>query len=508
MNRRDFLKTVGLAAGSGATAFVTNFSRYDGPPATVTRDQVWHLLNRAGYGPRPGEVEAVTRKGVEAYLEQQLQPSTIDDHALESLLAGYHTLCMTSGELLTSNNKGIEPVYELDSAIVLRAVYSERQLYQVMVNFWSDHFSLWHGKGLCRVLITVDNREVIQANALGKFRDLLFASARSPAMLVYLDNYLSDKAHPNENYAREVLELHSLASGSYNEMDVQELARCFTGWTLDLGPGQLDYGRFQFAPELHDDGPKTVLGQAIPAGGGIKDAQTVLELLVVHPATARHIAIKLCRRFVQDDPPNSIVQAVQQTYLQTDGDIKAMLRTILVSPEFWNAPPKFKRPFEFLVSLFRAFGADVQPIGGNDSKGKPSKAIGLAPLLTLQSMDHLPFNHETPEGYGDVAALWENNLLERWNLVNAIVSGIFPGAVVDLDKLATGLGLDPRNHLEVAQHLAKQLFGRTLNSSELDLIEQYLNRDAVQRDSTSTDADTRLAGILTLLASSPAFMFR
>jgi uncharacterized protein (DUF1800 family) len=518
MNRRDFLKIIG--AGAGAAAITANADNLiqalaapDLPtplrfPATAdTRDSTWHVLNRVTFGPRPGQVDAVKKMGLQAYLEQQLNPSSIDDSAVENKLGDYITLDETVPELWNTEQRGMDAPTELDSATVIRAVHSQRDLYQVMVNFWSEHFSMWHGKENCRFLITADDRDVIRKNALGKFRDLLFASAKSPAMLVYLDNYKSDKKHPNENYAREVMELHTLTIGHYTETDVQELARCLTGWTLDLKRKSDNYGTFIFDPALHDDGQKTVLGKVIPPGGGIKDAETVLEMLVTHPATAMHIASKLCRRFIQDDPPDSIVQAVQQTYLSTDGDIPSMLRTIFSSQEFLNAPPKYKRPYEFLISLFRAFDADVQPIGGHDSKGKQSNAIGLAPLAILRAMDHLPFDHITPDGYTDYASLWETNMLPRWNTSITTVYGVIPGVLVDLKGMFGNYSINSTDPAQTVKWFANHLFGRDLTSGELDAITKYLSQKGAPTLSTN-DGKLLMADAIGMLASAPAFMFR
>ncbi|HVO41926.1 MAG TPA: DUF1800 domain-containing protein [Aggregatilineales bacterium] len=518
MNRRDFLKLIG--AGAGAAAFAASFDSVTQaladpnlpvplrvPADADSRDPVWHVLNRVTFGPRPGQVDAVKKMGLQTYLDQQLNPAAIDDSAVEDKLGNYMSLDLTVPELANVESQGAEVVYELDSATIIRAVHSQRELYQVMVNFWSEHFSMYHGKEDCRFLITADDRDVIRQNAMGKFRDLLFPSAKSPAMLVFLDNYKSDKKHPNENYARELMELHTLGVGNYTEKDVQELARCLTGWTLDTRRTSDQVGKFLFKPQMHDDGSKTVLGTTLPAGGGIKDAETVLEMLVTSPATALRIATKLCRRFIQDTPPASIVNAVQQTYLQTDGDIPSMLRTIFASQEFLNAPPKYKRSYEFVVSLFRALNADVQPIGGTDARGKTSNNIGLAPLAILRTLEQLPFNHQTPEGYSDFGASWQSNLLIRWNTAIATVYGAVPGVLVNVKDLVVQQKVDLTDPHNILGYFAAQFLGRPLTSQELDPLRAYLSQKGTP--TLTTNEGRSLTGdAIAMLACAPAAMFR
>src|SRR5205807_6824193 len=306
---------------------------------------------------------------------------------------------------------------ELQMSRILRAVYSERQLQEVMVDFWTNHFNVFAGKGADRWLLTAYDRDTIRPHTLGKFYDLLVADAESPAMLFYLDNFqsVSPNAQPpqqrpgaargplaqlmrmsnnpqqqqpqqqqrrgiNENYARELMELHTLGvDGGYTQKDVQEVARCFTGWTIFAPRGagaaaqavmngrladrlKTDAGKFFFNARVHDDGEKTVLGHKIPAGGGVNDGLMVLDILAHHPSTAKFIATKLVRNFVSDEPPPALVDRVAQTYLKTDGDIREMLRTIFSSAEFNSSiayRAKVKQPFELAVSAVRTLGADT-----------------------------------------------------------------------------------------------------------------------------------------------------
>src|SRR5258708_4335025 len=291
-------------------------------------------------------------------------------------------------------------VAELSMTKVTRAIYSDRQLQQIMDDFWFNHFNVFAGKGEDRYYLTSYERDVIQPRALGKFKDLLTATAKSPAMLFYLDNFLSadpraaqrqaaepamrqqrrrgrfggpwpprTPANPqqarknerglNENYGRELMELHTLGvDGGYTQKDVTEVARCFTGWTIEK-PRQ--YADFKFDDRLHDPDPKIVLGKKIHAGG-MKDGEQVIDLLVHQASTAKFISTKLARRFVSDNPPPALVNRMAETFQSSDGDIKAVLHTMIWSPEFWSRESyraKIKTPFELVVSAVRALGTDV-----------------------------------------------------------------------------------------------------------------------------------------------------
>lgn len=538
--------------------------------AKLTQDQrILHVLNRLGFGARPGDVERVKAMGVDKYIEQQLSPDKIDDAASEAKLQNLETLRMptaalyekypqpgqllkqlqkrndlpadlaaardnrvkgganaagantaktadaVSAEMQPSTNPNAKPANpaadqnplnnpqyrqammayfkennlrpaqfltgELQMSRILRAVYSERQLQEVMVDFWTNHFNVYAAKGADRWLLTSYDRDTIRPHTLGKFYDLLLADAQSPAMLFYLDNFQSVSPNAqlpqqrpgaargplanlrmsnnpqdqrpqqqqqrrgiNENYARELMELHTLGvDGGYTQKDVQEVARCFTGWTIIaprgagaaaqaiINPRMADMirnnpGSFIFRPGVHDNGEKIVLGHKIPAGGGEKDGLMVLDILAHHPATAKFIATKLVRRFVADEPPPALVDRVAQTFLKTDGDIREMLRTIFSSPEF-NSPDayraKVKRPFELAVSAVRTIGADTN--GGPQFH------------QWIQRMGQPLYGFQTPNGYSDVAENWVNTgaLLERMNFALALVSNRIPGTYVDLSRL-------------------------------------------------------------------------
>jgi uncharacterized protein (DUF1800 family) len=555
--------------------------------------RIVHVLNRLGFGARPGDVERVRRMGLENYVEQQLNPSKISDPVVEAKLKNFSTLTMSNTELLAKypspgqlirqlqrrgelpeelaelvggrqqagqqrrapeaagdaravdggamsapampeadapgalaednperakyrravaqymRANGMEPpqriMQELQASRLLRAVYSERQLQEVMVDFWTNHFNVFAQKGADRWFLTSYDRDVIRPNALGNFRTLLEETAKSPAMLFYLDNFQSvspgarqgrrgalrqmlregeggaamnprrqqrrerrramrrgeapagegeasaqneggqgqmarrrrpgQQQRPrrgiNENYARELMELHTLGvDGGYTQKDVQEVARAFTGWTI-LDPrgaaGTPKGGTFVFNPRAHDDGEKVVLGQKIPAGGGVRDGQLVLDILVRHPSTAKFVAAKLSRRFVSDNPPPALVARVAAAFSKSDGDIRETLRALFTSPEFNSAEArraKIKTPFELTASALRTLGAETD--------ARPALHQWVA------RMGEPLYMYQAPTGYPDTAEHWVNTgaLLERLNFALALVSNRIPGTRVDLSRLA------------------------------------------------------------------------
>jgi uncharacterized protein (DUF1800 family) len=330
---------------------------------------------------------------------------------------------------------------ELQHAKLLRALYSERQLQEVMTDFWFNHFNIYLNKDADQYLVTAYERDVIRAHALGKFKDLLVATAQSPAMLFYLDNWLSmgpkspaavaaNKGKPgqamqglNENYGRELMELHTLSvNGGYTQHDVTELARVLTGWTIQ----PLEQGAaFQFEPRKHDPGDKVVLGQTIPENG-VNEGMQVLDLLAHHPNTAKFIARKLAMRFVADDPPPALVDRMAQKFLSTDGDIREVLRTMFKSPEFWSAKTyraKVKTPLEFVISSLRATGTDLN---------NPGAVLGILVKMGMPLYQMVP-----PTGYAMTASAWMNSeaLIDRVNYALALSDGKVGGTNFDAGRL-------------------------------------------------------------------------
>lgn len=642
------------------------------PSARLNEDQrILHVLNRLGFGARPGDVERVKAMGLENYIKQQLSPEKITDTVAQEKVKNLETLDMTTAELYEkfpqpgqllrqlerrgelpaglasaranrntprqdqmSNGMGEMPgdsgkqggnamtanttppannnprdnqeyrqalreyyrqnglqqpqriMAELHASRILRAVYSERQLQEVMVDFWTNHFNVFAGKGADRWLLISYDRDTIRPNAMGKFSDLLTATAKSPAMLFYLDNFQSvspnaqtafgpgqrrqrnrrlglmmgGQANPqdgemqrnarpanpqrqrrgiNENYARELMELHALGvDGGYAQKDVQEIARCFTGWTIYAPRGggaaagallgqamRREPGTFFFNPRVHDEGEKLVLGHKIPAGGGIKDGLMVLDILANHPSTAKFIATKLARYFVSDSPSPALVDRVAAAFTKSKGDIRETLRAIVTSPEF-NSPEayraKIKRPFELTISAIRSLGAETN--------GGPQLHQWIA------RMGEPLYGYQTPNGYSDLAEGWVNTggLLERMNFGLALASNRIPGTRVNLDRFWANTGerqsldkaqmmdrflglivageISPKTRETLLKQLDEQLVlapapkpaasMESDNSSGAMMIDRPRRRQLAQAEANITDPVTKMVG---LILGSPEF---
>src|ERR1044071_879973 len=329
--RRALLKTLGLIGAAlpftGCERLINSVTQQLGQSIpdrlsladTSEIDPSFHLLSRAAYGPWPGDLDRLRAIGSEGWIEEQLRPETIDDTACDLRARRFETIWHEPGTCYEYKKPVLRE--EITRHTLLRALYSKRQLFEVMVGFWTDHLNINLEKGDCIYLKPADDRLVIRAHALGKFKELIRASATSPAMLVYLDGKENQKKEPsdvpNENYARELLELHTLGvDGGYTQADVYEAARSLTGWRLRTGWRK---GTVYFDPGMHDDGEKHVLGQSIPAAGGERDADRLVEIACNHPATARHIANKLVCRFVSEDLPSSLVQRLTSVFTATGG---------------------------------------------------------------------------------------------------------------------------------------------------------------------------------------------
>jgi uncharacterized protein (DUF1800 family) len=479
-----------------------------GPGSAVPRNPddraIVHVLNRAGFGARPGDIERVRGIGLKAYIDQQLYPERMSDSALAARLVALETLNKSSRQLageyfepaqrarqqaklqadkdpsmnpstgdaaktrtpevMAAQRKARQVIEDLSDQKILRAAFSDRQLEEVMVDFWFNHFNVFAGKGMTQVYLTEYERDIIRPRVFGKFRDLLGATAKSPAMLFYLDNWQSadpaaqdrmmdvgrrrrarfgfmappqiqNAQRPrrglNENYGRELMELHTLGvDGGYTQDDVINVARAFTGWTIDV-PRQ--GGGFRFEPRLHDPDEKLVLGHRIKAGGGQSDGDKVLDILAASPATARFISTKLARRFVSDTPPPALVDRAAKRFRETDGDIREVVRTILTSPEFF-APDayraKVKTPFEFVVSAVRASGTEVDDA---TPLAQAVRQLGM-PLYMCQP----------PTGYADRADAWVNTgaLLNRMNFALQLVSNRMRGVRAGTSPAADALAGD------------------------------------------------------------------
>src|SRR6266699_5034480 len=407
-------------------------------------------------------------------------------------------------------------VTELQRAKLLRAVYSEQQLYELMVDFWENHFSIFANKDDDRYLLTSFDRDTIRPFAMERFRDLLGATAHSPAMLYYLDNWRSSVPRPypakadkpagvdgglNENYARELMELHTMGvDGGYTQLDVQEVARCFTGWTIEK-PNQ--EGLFLYRPGLHDDGEKAVLGHKILPGGGIGDGERVLDVLATHPATARFIATKLARRFISDDPPKSVIDRAAAVFLKTDGSIRETLRAIITSSEFFGAyHAKVRSPFEYVAAAMRALNAETD---------------GDRPVLdAIARMGQPVFGRITPDGYADRADQWLSSgaMVARFNFASALATNKIKGTKIDIDRLLSGI--DPANKVQVASRLAQLTFASSQTRTEFEKSLGSSPPGAIVAPSSAPNlsvsyaqaARNYISDLITLLIGSPEFQQR
>jgi uncharacterized protein (DUF1800 family) len=606
------------------------------PITELTADEaVLHALNRLAYGPRPGDLARVKQLGLAKWIDQQLNPNSIDDRALQARLENYPTLAMSTTQLIqdypqpkqaekpaaklhaqaasqtrsdaastvisresqssgnaaaqepTAQTKpnpdtpspmkeypalseniatrgpagkrdvlgGADPnavpraiaddskrplrvVEELAMAKVTRAIYSDRQLQQVMDDFWFNHFNVFAGKGEDRYYLTAYERDVIQPHTFGKFKDLVTATAESPAMLFYLDNFLSadpraaarqaaqraqrqqmrqdrfgrpfppgSNANPqaqnkrkqerglNENYGRELMELHTLGvDGGYTQKDVTEVARCFTGWTIEK---PRETPAFKFDEKLHDPDPKVVLGKKIHAGG-MKDGEQVIELLAHHPSTAKFISTELARRFVSDTPPPALVSRMAQTFLSEDGDIRAVLRTMIYSPEFWSRETyraKIKTPFELVVSAVRSLGTDVD-----------------TPMPLVQWVNRIGeplYQCQPPTGYSDKADAWVNTgaLLNRLNFSLTLAGNKIRGSRSDVTSL---LGVDAGAQPKVALTRAVDVFlGGSAAPTTVETLEKQLDNPQVIQAKLDDPAKQTDLGVVTgLVLGAPEFQRR
>jgi uncharacterized protein (DUF1800 family) len=459
LGRRDALR-IGAAAGATAAAGLTGCSVITrrltkvGPPASVELPRldvapIARLLNRAAFGPQPGQAAEVAAIGIERWLDRQLNPTDEDSPVVALRLSSLEALQIHAAEL--EDLPQHEVLRQLQQAAILRAVYSRWQLRERMVDLWSNHFNIYARKGNGSYFKPVDDLRVIRTHALDTFPALLRASAHSPAMLMYLDNQVNRRkdakgAGANENYARELMELHTLGvHGGYTQKDVQEVARCLTGWTVEDRYLHAR-GTFRFDPMLHDSGAKTVLGVRIaptsdPArevlyngvrmAAGQVDGERVLDILATHPRTAKFVAHKVARYFLGDGAP-AWEPRLAAIYTKTGGDIREMIRPLLVSEELRSGPPILKRPFDFLVSALRVTNADTD---------------ANQPVQThLAQMGQPLYQWPMPDGYPDKTAAWTGSLLARWNFALALMTAGVPGTTVDLPSLKVTDAANTANH--------------------------------------------------------------
>jgi uncharacterized protein (DUF1800 family) len=479
--------------------------------ALTPRDSARHVLNRLAYGPRPGEVDRVAAMGVMHWIDQQLDPARLPDKVLAAREREFRILSTDDAELaqmvrqqrqarirrqqaaasgmMSPGSPGdqtgdrLRIAAQLQQLAVVRAVLSERQLQEVMSDFWLNHFNVYWAKGADRFYMASYVEQVIRPHVLGKFEDLLVATAQSPAMLFFLDNWESvapgalppgvargfrrDSTRPraiptgpNENYARELLELHTLGvDGGYTQQDVIEVARILTGWSI-ARPAQ--GGRFQFNAWAHDFGEKTVRGVRYPAGHGMDEGLRLLHLLATDPATMRHVSHRLCARFVADAPPDGCVDDAIAAWRASDGDIRTVLRAIFRSPDFWApqaAQAKVKTPLEFVVSAVRAVGGD------------PDTSPRLAEMVTR--LGEPLYLEPSPAGYPESQEEWVNSgaLLHRMNAAVALAAGRVPGVSVALEGLVPG-SADPDSLIDAVD--SRLLGGGLLTAHTREVLRDQL----------------------------------
>jgi uncharacterized protein (DUF1800 family) len=520
-------------------------------------EAILHALNRLGFGPRPGQVEQIEKTGLENWIQAQLHPENIGDPVADARLAQFPALGLSAAGLLAeyppqdvaAKRLGMkvdeyqkhlqdlakqpggmnslpfkdqnEIVNESMEAKIVRAVYSERQLAEQLDDFWFNHFNIFVYKDVDRWYLIPYERDAIRPHVLGKFHDLLEATAKSPAMMYYLDNSSSAdphafdrlKLHPvhprpeeklpplggkrglNENYGRELMELHTLGvDGGYKQEDVIEVARAFTGWTIE---SPRENPAFYFDARIHDPGPKRVLGKNIK-GGGIKDGEQVLDVLVKDRHTALHISQQLAERFVSDDPPPALVARMAKTFEKSKGDIRTVMTTMIYSPEFWSRTAfraKVKTPFELVASTARALGADVD---------QPMQLVQWVTRIGEPLYQCL-----TPNGYSDKAAAWVSTgaLLNRVNFAVALTGNKVRGAQVDINSLVgTDLGVNSKLALEriEAEFLAGQVSDSTRATLEQEMSEPRIL--GAKLDDPVTQVNVGL--ITGLVLGSPEFQKR
>jgi uncharacterized protein (DUF1800 family) len=418
--------------------------------ATPVNPKILHILNRLSLGPKPGDVERVQQMGVDRYIQQQLDPNTIPEPAsLKTQLQSLETLSMSPVELAqefgrpkqTAEAKATpeqrkayreklrQVTEEAVQARLLRATASPRQLEEVMVDFWFNHFNVFANKGQDRLWVGAYEQQAIRPHVLGRFRDLLGATAHHPAMLFYLDNWQNtDPNSPgargrfkglNENYARELMELHTLGvNGGYTQKDVVTLAKILTGWTIQQRPNAKNTSPqgFRFDPKRHDSSPKVFLGKTLQ-GKGEAEGEEALDRLAASPATARHISFRLAQYFVADKPPEALVNRLAQNYLSTGGNLKDLLKTLFSSAEFQDPKfyqAKFKTPYQYVLSAVRATGVEVR---------------NVRPLYTMLQQLGMPlYGCQSPDGYKNTKEAWLNPdaMTRRLSFATALASGRIP----------------------------------------------------------------------------------
>ena len=463
--------------------------------ASAITDPDIHLLNRISYGPRPDEVDRLREIGAQAYLDEQLDPESIADDEAEDRIRRLPILEMDRRTLHSLTETELRCHLALAKGMITRAVHSKRQLLERVVEFWADHFNIVASEFAIESVIY--QREAIRKNALGNFRDLLTATAKSPAMIYYLDNFNNIAEHPNENYARELLELHTLGvDGGYTETDVKEAARAFTGWSVHPRTRT----GFYFNPHEHDEGAKTILGHKFPAGRGIEDGLHLIGILANHPQTARYVCSKLCTRFVSDDPPASLVESLVGVWLESRGEIKPILQHLFLSPEFQeSAGKKLRRPLDLFIGALRATGTDFVDWW-------PAEEM-------LTQLGQIPYNWGPPDGYPDTAEGWMSTggMLARWNTAMRLTHAAYSDT-----EWGWGMTTQLRDRLgdlatvgDLVDAVSAQVFGTRLDEGSRSPFIDYASDGSGPQ--TRVDAHLlarKLGSLYGLMLASPLYQWR
>ncbi|MEM7532681.1 MAG: DUF1800 domain-containing protein [Chloroflexota bacterium] len=524
MSRRRFIQALGVSTMAGAAAATMNTPLLPSTqaevsaaplltaPLEISDDPDLHVLRRLTFSPTPESLMHIQDIGRDAFIEEQLAPETIDDSEMDAILAHFPLLTMTNAEIMALPNKERnQSRNQLQYSTLLRAVYSKRQLFELMVDFWNNHLNTHINAGRVKFYKINDDRDVIRANALGRYSDMLLASAQSLAMLTYLNNNTSRATSPNENYGRELLELHTLGEDDgYTEEDVRNAAYVLTGWTYDRKTHT-----FMFKEKWHYEGALQVKewsteGKSGPEG--IEDGISLLNYLANHPSTANRLAYKLCVRFLGENPPADVVAAAAQAYLDNGTEIKPMLRAIFNSASFNELSyigSKFRRPFEFMTAVMRIYDAQLT----EDVPNKAPKTL----RNQLSVMGQPIFGWGPPNGYPDAMGAWVNStsLLARWNFTQKLLTRNRKhetlnkfGILIDYRALIGGSDVPrPETAGELVDMLAGRLLFQSISDSDRDILLGYVGVGADELVPEKFYNHT-LSQVAALLVNSPYFQFR
>lgn len=516
------------------------------------------VLGKATYGQTPEAIEAFNGLGStqvaarHSFIEAQLHPQQISDAVCEHKITQLGLVSLNKDlaklwadyfvepnrlkdemkdappkpgappvKMKDFNQMKIQPAMETEAATWIRAVYSQRQVHEILTEFWHDHFNIFAYDGNQAPVFAHFDREVVRKHALGNFREFLEAVAKSPAMLFYLDNFVNQSSNPNENYARELFELHTLGADNYlgtedrskvpgfaqkNPLgyvdgDVYEAARCLTGWRVDTGKNTGETGSFAYVDQFHDRFQKIVLGRQFPElQPPLKDGELVLDLLAEHPGTAHTICKKLCRRFVADQPSEVLIRSAAQIFIdkrKAPDQLLQVMRFILSSAEFssGSAEQKLRRPFESAVALLRATGCEFQP---------SEKFLNI-----FNRAGQRRFGWRTPDGYPDTKEKWGNTTawLEKWRLANQLMGGKIEGVKVQLTAISDHLSVKSPHAL--AEFWGNRMLGMPLSPNALKEVTDLLaqGRDPM-RALPPVQIENRLGPAVALIAMSPQFQWR